>query len=43
MLVNLKKTAVSCLFMLVHIALILLTNTSFDFKNVFVNVEIDIN
>jgi len=38
-LVKKKKLAVHCLFMLVHIALITLTNKRFDFNNVLVNVE----
>jgi len=44
-LVN-KNAAVYCLFMLVHIVQwLLLTNTTFDFNNVLilVNVEININ
>jgi len=39
MLVNTNR-AVHCVFMLVHSAL---TNTTFDFNNVLVNVGININ
>jgi len=44
MLVN-KNPAVHCLFMLVHSALTysMLTNATFDFNNVLVNAEININ
>jgi len=42
MLIN-KISAVHCLFMLVHSALIMLTYTTFDFSNVLVNVEMNIN
>ncbi len=40
MLVN-ENTVIHCLLMLVHSAL-MLTNTTFDFNNVLVNVEINI-
>jgi len=36
-----KYTAVHCLFMLVHNALT--NDATFDFNNVFINVEININ
>ncbi len=42
MLVN-ENTVVRCLFMLVHSALTMLTNTNCDFNNALVNAEININ
>jgi len=41
-LVN-KNTAIRCLFMLAHSALANVNKYNFDFNNVFVNVEININ
>ncbi len=40
--VNVSEWKYSCLFMLVHSAL-MLTNTTCDFNNAFVNAEININ
>jgi len=39
MLVN-KNPAVHCLFMIVQL---MLTNVTFDFNNVLINVEVNIN
>jgi len=42
MLVN-KSPGVHCLFMLVHSALIMVTNAIFDFNNILANLKINMN